>query len=169
MCKFMLMVVLIGQCGDYLPQCAEHQTTHHIRNLSTAETSRHYISIRLVSSSVNYSMSIPVINGVVPTVTPYAGYTEFVLDYCYERPIVFDASQYANVTIFRIESKSEPLLQIPLVQRQRVPVKPSPILQRPLVPVRPSPILQKQLEIPRLQHSLGQDVQNKMKRPSQIK
>ena len=178
--ELVLATALVGQC-DYIPvqcppivECPTAPTTvYHIRNLSAPEQTRNYIQIRLVDLSTNYSMTIPVINGVVPTVTPCAGYAEFILDYRCKPPTAFDPAQYSGVTVFDKVTTPTPKKAVPLQSLPR-PLAPTPQRApspRPLTPIprrAPSPKLSPPQSPPPILSEPQQDIRSKMKRPSQI-
>lgn len=150
--ELVLATALVGQCNIPI-ECPSivSPTVHHIRNLSAPERSRHYIQIRL--ADIHYSMSIPVINGVVPTVTPCVGYTEFIFDYCCKPPAAFDPTKYSGITVFEKaqphQTKPKPQALVPIPRRAPKSLPPPQSLEPLLIPV--------------------EDIRSQMKRPSQIK
>lgn len=152
----LLSLMVLGQCPpvECLPICQipiyqePCPIEHRICNLDEVERSRFYIQVRLVDGQSSYSMSIPVINGITPTVTPSSNHTVFVLDYAKKtsRSMEYDG----RVIDFTPIEKPQPQSQRPL-----------PRLQKHTRPQMAAPLV----SIPRAVPS----IQDRMQRPSDIK
>jgi len=146
-----LLLLVLGQCPPVCQAPIELCPIEHcICNLNEIEQSRFYIQIRLIDGQNSYPMSIPVINGITPTVTT-TNYTVFILDYAKKtsRSMKYDS----RVIDFSPIAKSRTQLQ-----RRRLIDLPPPRVQ-PQIPRAPL------VPIPRA----GFSIQDRMQRPSDIK
>ena len=163
----LLSLMVLGQCPPVfvepcLPICQVPiyqepcPIEHRICNLNEAERSRFYVQVRLIDGQSSFQMSIPVINGITPTVTPLSNHTVFVLDYAKKtsRSTEYDGRiiEFSPITRSRPQPQRRRLIDLPPPSPR---VRPQPRRAGAPLPLAP---------IPRVESS----IQDRMQRPSDI-